>query len=96
VVAVITAVTSRLLHRYGDRGYRYTLIEAGHVGQNLALTAAALGLGSLSLGGFYDDDIARMLGLDPAFEIALYGVALGVPDTADRNDARGLEIPRNT
>ena len=35
---------SRLLHRYGDRGYRYLLIEAGHVGQNLALVANASGL----------------------------------------------------
>ena len=89
-IVVITAVAPRLLERYGDRGYRYLLIEAGHVGQNLALLATAMGLGSLSLGGFYDDEVACLLGLDPAFEIPLYGVALGVPDTPDSAEARGL------
>jgi SagB-type dehydrogenase family enzyme len=89
-VVVITAVASRQLHRYGDRGYRYLLIEAGHVGQNLALMATASGLGSLSLGGFFDDEVSYMLGLDAAFELPLYGIALGVPDTADSAQARGL------
>jgi SagB-type dehydrogenase family enzyme len=90
VVVIVTAVAPRLLHRYGDRGYRYLLIEAGHVGQNLALVATASGLGSLSLGGFFDDDVSYMLGLDAACELPLYGIALGVPDTADSAQARGL------
>jgi SagB-type dehydrogenase family enzyme len=90
VVVIVTAVASRLLHRYGDRGYRYLLIEAGHVGQNLALAATGSGLGSLSLGGFFDDDVSGMLGLDATFEVPLYGIALGVPDTADSGEARGL------
>jgi SagB-type dehydrogenase family enzyme len=90
VIIVITAVASRLLHRYGDRGYRYLLIEAGHVGQNLALVANASGLGSLSLGGFFDDELSYMLGLDSAVELPVYCVALGAPDTADSAQARGL------
>ncbi len=96
VIVVMTAVASRLLYRYGDRGYRYLLVEAGHVGQNLALVATASGFGSLSLGGFFDDDMSRMLGLDPAFEIPLYGMALGVPDTADHAEARGLDLLGST
>jgi SagB-type dehydrogenase family enzyme len=90
VVVIVTAVSARLLYRYGDRGYRYLLIEAGHVGQNLALVATASGLGSLSLGGFFDDDVALMLGLDAGFELPLYGVALGVPGSADSAEARNL------
>lgn len=93
VVIIVTAVASRLLHRYGDRGYRYLLIEAGHVGQNLALVATASGLGSLSLGGFFDDDVSCMLGLDASFELPLYGIALGVPDTADSALARMIIDP---
>ena len=89
-IVIITAVASRLLHRYGDRGYRYLLIEAGHIGQNLALAATASGLGSLSLGGFFDDDVISMLGLDPSFELPLYGIALGAPATGDSAQARGL------
>jgi SagB-type dehydrogenase family enzyme len=90
VVVIVTAVASRLLHRYGDRGYRYLLLEAGHVGQNLALVATASGLGSVSLGGFFDDDVSYMLGLDVTLELPLYGIALGVPETADSGQARGL------
>jgi SagB-type dehydrogenase family enzyme len=93
VVIVVTAVASRLLYRYADRGYRYLLIEAGHVGQNLALVATASGFGSLSLGGFYDDDVSCMLGLDASFELPLYGIALGVPDTADSALARTIIDP---
>jgi SagB-type dehydrogenase family enzyme len=89
-IVVITAVPSRLLHRYGDRGYRYLLIEAGHVGQNLALVASASGLGSLSLGGFFDDELSYMLGLDSAVELPVYGIALGAPATTDSAQARGL------
>ena len=89
-IIIVTAVMPRLLYRYGDRGYRYLLIEAGHIGQNIALVATAKGLGCLSLGGFFDDDVSHMLGLDPAIEIPLYGLAAGVPVTTDRVQARGL------
>jgi SagB-type dehydrogenase family enzyme len=92
-VVVATAVPSRLLHRYGDRGYRYLLIEAGHLGQNLALVAAATGSASLCLGGFFDDELSRVLGLDPMLEVPLYGVAVGVSETADRLQVRGHEAP---
>jgi SagB-type dehydrogenase family enzyme len=92
IIVVVTAVTSRLLYRYGDRGYRYLLIEAGHIGQNLALAATATGLSSLSLGGFLDNDLSSRIGLDPVYEVPLYGVALGPPVTTDRVQARGLVI----
>lgn len=92
VIVVVTAVIPRLLYRYGDRGYRYVLIEAGHVGQNLALVSTATGLGSLSLGGFLDNELSGALGLNPAFEIPLYGIALGAPEIADRVRARGLVL----
>jgi SagB-type dehydrogenase family enzyme len=91
-VVIVTAVAPRLLHRYGDRGYRYLLIEAGHVGQNLALAATASGLGSLSLGGFFDDEVSYMLGLDASFELPLYGIALGIPGTGDSAEARRLPV----
>jgi SagB-type dehydrogenase family enzyme len=78
-VLVLSARTTPTLAKYGDRGYRYLLLEAGHVAQNLALAAAALGLGAVQLGGFLDDDLARLLRLDTAFEVPLYGTAVGHP-----------------
>lgn len=84
VVVVLSAVLARSLPKYGDRGYRYLLLEAGHVGQNLDLVASALGLGAVNLGGFYDDELARLLCLDPEWEIPLYATAIGVPTADDR------------
>ena len=34
---VITAEYSRICGRYGERGVRYAMIEAGHIGQNIFL-----------------------------------------------------------
>jgi SagB-type dehydrogenase family enzyme len=79
LVIVISAVTGRSLAKYRDRGYRNLLLEAGHVTQNLDLTAAALGLGAVNLGGFYDDELAGLIRVDPEVEIPLYATALGVP-----------------
>ena len=42
-VIVITAVVERSLWKYEDRGYRYILLEAGHVAQNINLCAQASG-----------------------------------------------------
>jgi SagB-type dehydrogenase family enzyme len=84
VVLVLSAVTDRSLTKYGDRGYRYLLAEAGHVAQNLALVATALGLGAVSVGGFFDDELGGLLGLDEEREVPLYAAALGRPATDDR------------
>jgi SagB-type dehydrogenase family enzyme len=63
--------------KYGERGYRYLLLEAGHVGQNLCLAAAALGIPHVPVGGF-DDDAVNAAICDPAGnEVALYSVVLG-------------------
>jgi SagB-type dehydrogenase family enzyme len=88
VIVVLTTVLERSLWKYGDRGYRYQLLEAGHVAQNLNLVATALGLGSFNIGGFFDSDLANLLGLDIEEEIPLYGIALGTPFTDDRTDLR--------
>jgi SagB-type dehydrogenase family enzyme len=87
-IVVITAVVERSLWKYEDRGYRYILFEAGHVAQNLNLSAAALDLSSLNLGGFLDHDVLGLIGADSDTEIALYGIALGHPETTERTEAR--------
>src|SRR5262249_43274078 len=52
VVFVITAVRERSTYKYGQRGYRYVLLDAGHLGQTLYLVATALGMGPVGIGGF--------------------------------------------
>jgi SagB-type dehydrogenase family enzyme len=88
VVVILTTVLERSLWRYGDRGYRYILFEAGHIAQNFNLVACGLGLGSLNLGGFFDTHLANLLGLDVEQEVPLYGIALGVPAHDHRSSLR--------
>lgn len=48
--------------RFGNRGYRYALFEAGAIGERLYLGAEALGWNATGIGAFYDDDVHRYLG----------------------------------
>jgi SagB-type dehydrogenase family enzyme len=73
----VGAVFWRTRFKYGQRGYRFALLEAGHVMQNILLAATALGVPALPLGGFYDDRVDTLLGLNGVDESALYGVVLG-------------------
>jgi len=75
----MTAVFDRTLHKYGPRGYRFILLEAGHVAQNLCLLAAERGLASLCVGGFIDSRVNELLDLEPQIEAAVYCVAIGHP-----------------
>jgi SagB-type dehydrogenase family enzyme len=76
-VIAISAMFWRTRFKYGLRGYRFALLEAGHVAQNLLLTAAALGLGAVPVGGFYDARMDALLGLDGLNESTLYLVCVG-------------------
>lgn len=77
VVLCIGAVFERNQAKYGPRGYRYTLLEAGHVTQNLCLTATELTLSSLCLGGYSDRALNTMLSLNGEDEAIIYTVAIG-------------------
>lgn len=92
-VVVLSAVTGRSLPKYRDRGYRYLLLEAGHVTQTLVLLATGLDLGAVNLGGFYDDELAGLLRIDPEREVPLYATALGVPAATGRMARRALGGP---
>lgn len=76
---VIAAVFGRSRFKYGLRAYRFALLEAGHVAQNVVLAATALDLGAVPIGGFYDRPSDRFLGLDGVNEATLYTIAVGAP-----------------
>jgi SagB-type dehydrogenase family enzyme len=77
-IIVVCADYSRTIARYGERGIRYVHMEAGHVGQNLALQAVALGLGTTMVGAFYDEQLTEVLNL-PANLDPLYIIPVGHP-----------------
>lgn len=78
-ILVLTAEFGKTISKYGPRGYRYILFEAGHVSQNVCLAAVSSGLQTLCLGGFSDADINSDLGLDGRSRAALYCIAIGRP-----------------
>ncbi len=76
----ITAVFERSIFKYGERGYRFIMLETGHVAQNINLVTVALGLGSVNIGGFLDRNVDAWLGLDGLSHGTLYLIAVGGHD----------------
>jgi len=73
---VLSAVHERVTRKYGQRGIRYSLIEAGHIAQNVHLQAVALGLGSVPIGAFSDQEVSAVLDL-PDNQQPLYIIPIG-------------------
>jgi SagB-type dehydrogenase family enzyme len=77
MLLILTAVFWRSQMKYGERGYRYVLLEAGHIGQNVYLTSMALGLKCCGLGGTRDENIEKILGVDGVDESLVYALVVG-------------------
>ena len=77
LIIFITGMFERSTFKYRDRGYRFVLLEAGHVAQNINLVSNALGLGCINLGGFFDQRVDDFLDLDGLTHSAIYLVAIG-------------------
>lgn len=77
MLLAISAVFNRNMMKYRERGYRYVLFEAGHLGQNIYLISAALGLKCCAVGGFDDDKLNKLLDIDSEEEAAIYLFAIG-------------------
>ncbi len=77
VTVIWTADAYRMTYRYGERGYRYLHLDAGHACQNLYLAAEAVGCGVCAIAAFDDDALNRVLGLDGESQFALYAATVG-------------------
>ncbi len=77
VVFVWTAIFKRSKWKYKQRAYRYVYLDAGHIAQNLALGATALGLGSCQIAALYDDEANALLGVDGEEESVIYMTVIG-------------------
>jgi len=78
---LVTAVFIRSVFKYGDRGYRFILLEAGHLAQNMLLTWDEVGLAGVSIGGYLDRQADRYLRLDGLNESVIYMLHVGVRAT---------------
>ncbi len=64
LVIAVAAVRVRTRNLYGERAVRYVDMEAGAVLQNAALQGVALGLGSVVVGAFKDEEVKQILGIE--------------------------------
>jgi SagB-type dehydrogenase family enzyme len=79
-IFVWTVIFDRSKWKYRQRAYRYVYLDAGHIAQNLALSATSLGLGSCQVGAFYDDEVNRIVGVEGEEESAIYLSVVGYPE----------------
>jgi SagB-type dehydrogenase family enzyme len=74
---VWTAIVARTAWRYGQRGFRYLYLDAGHVCQNLYLAAESLRYGVCAIAAFDDDRMNALLRLDGDTQFAIYAATVG-------------------
>jgi len=79
VIILVTGVFGRSAFKYGERAYRFVLMESGHLAQNINLVAHSLKLGSLNIGGFYDRRMDALLDIDGVDQSTLYLMVIGHP-----------------
>lgn len=72
----LTARFERTTVKYGERGYRYALMEAGHLAQNVCLLAASMDVACRPIGGFLEGEADSYLEL-PESETTVYVLLLG-------------------
>ena len=75
---ILTGEFPRTARIYKDRAVQYVNQEIGHAGQNISLVAISLGLGSVMVGAFKEEDVLRILDC-PQTYIPLYIIPLGYP-----------------
>ena len=79
VTFIWTAVFERSKWKYKDRAYRYVYLDAGHIAQNLAITASAMSLGTCQIAANFDEEVNDIIRVDGKEESVIYMSALGYP-----------------
>jgi SagB-type dehydrogenase family enzyme len=79
-VVFLVANFDRTMWKYHHPGgYRVTLIEAGHIAQNMILAATKLGLVANPTGAMAPDLVEATLGVGGITQTVVYAIVLGVP-----------------
>lgn len=74
---VLSAVVSRSVTKYGERGYKYMYLEAGAILNNLQNNTMLEGLGSVIMGATNEAALEELLDLDGKSETVMLSVLLG-------------------
>src|SRR5262249_31941934 len=79
-VAFACAIFERSVVKYGHRGYRFSMLEAGMLTYLYSLVANSIGLGTLNWGGYLDDAVHDLFDLDGISEAIVDALLLGEPE----------------
>ena len=71
------ALPERMTWKFNERGYRYLLLDAGHICQNLYLAAEAVDCGCCGIGAFDDEEVNKVLKLDENECFLAYAASVG-------------------
>ena len=77
VTFIWSANVYRMAWRYGQRGYRYLYLDAGHVCQNLYLSAETIDCGACGIAAFNDEALNSILKLDGEKKFVIYLATAG-------------------
>lgn len=75
-LVILTSVWERSSAKYRHFAFELALIEAGHVAQNILLSATALSCATRPFGGFDAEKIGTLLDIDATYEDCVYVIAL--------------------
>jgi SagB-type dehydrogenase family enzyme len=76
-IIIFTSVWKRSSIKYGDFTYQLALLEAGHMSENVLLTATAINVGARPLAGFDDGLMAGLLDINEKLEQGVLAIAVG-------------------
>lgn len=77
-IMIVSGVLARTMIKYKERAYRYLLMEAGMLGMNITLSCEYVGLSTVMIGGYIDDETNELIGLDGINEMVLLPIVIGV------------------
>jgi SagB-type dehydrogenase family enzyme len=83
ITIVIAVDYEKINQKYGLKGRVYAHLEAGHSGQNIYLQALSLGLGTVAVGAFDEEQVRLLLNISSDEEI-LYLMPVGKAKEGDK------------
>jgi SagB-type dehydrogenase family enzyme len=89
IVFLLTSIAWREAWKYGERAYRYCLLDIGHAWESLALAARAMGCEARAIHDFPDDEVAQACRLSedewPMLIVEIEGgsIPMREPDTGE-------------
>jgi SagB-type dehydrogenase family enzyme len=88
IVFILTSIAWREAWKYGERAYRYCLLDMGHAWEALALSARAIGCDTFAAGSFVDDEVTQLCRPSqdewPMLMISLRGESIPVREAETR------------